>query len=109
MARTRPRSWESIRAEKPLDEAQVARWRWLEEAQDRIASARRRSGATSAEVTAAHARAEAVDSAAGEDDVLSELTRFTEALGGCVEVSAVFGEERISLAPLTQTEGGGGH
>jgi hypothetical protein len=80
-----PRTWERVRAEKPLDGALVARWDWLDDALARVAQARLAQGASPEEIDTAYERAEVEAAGAADDDVLIELEGFVAALGGRVE------------------------
>jgi hypothetical protein len=69
------------------------------EAQHRVANARYRAGVTEAEVdTALEAcEPENPESLSDEELYLVSLARFVAALGGRLDVSAVFGDETIGL------------
>jgi hypothetical protein len=69
------------------------------EAQHRIANARYRAGVSHAEVDRALEACEPENPEALSDDelYLGTIARFVTALGGRLEQSAVFGDERIAL------------
>ena len=99
MAPRSTRSWQVIRQELPIDEARVAAYRRIIEAQERIVTARTRAGVTDAEIDAALESCEPPDpeSLTPEELYLGTIERFVVALGGRLDVSAVFGEERVDL------------
>lgn len=85
--------------EGPVNAMRVELYRRLMEAQERIAQALYRRSVSDEEVQAA---LDAVDERLSEDErredlYLSALTRYVEALGGQLEVRAVFGDETIVL------------
>ena len=91
------RSWKDVIAEKPVNEARARLYRLLMEAQDRIAQARYRQGVSNETVLAA---LDAADEQLSEDErredlYLSSLAHYVAALGGRLEVRAVFGETEI--------------
>lgn len=110
MASEFTRSWEAIRREKPLNEARVATYRRLMSAQERIAQARHRRGESWAKIEAALAAGELSDSEVDEvDDIyLCAMSRYVAALGGQLEVRAVFPDEAISLRYEPSDPGGSG-
>ncbi len=69
------------------------------EAQHRIANARTRAGVSDAEIDRALAACEpAAHESLSEDELyLGTIARFVEALGGQLDVAAVFGDERVDL------------
>jgi hypothetical protein len=69
------------------------------EAQHRIANARYRAGVSHAEVERAleACEAESPESLSDDELYLGTVARFVSALGGRLDVAAVFGEERIPL------------
>jgi hypothetical protein len=92
------KTWETVRRERPLNEQRVATYVRLMEAQERIAQARSRRGESRARIEDALAVSEAEIEKEGEDEedlYLSALARYVEALGGRLEVQAVFPEETI--------------
>ena len=80
--------------EEPVNEARVRLYAELMEAQERIAHAR---GVDDQTALAAMDEAEAAPSEADrrEDLLWSALAAYVEALGGRLELRAVFGEEAI--------------
>jgi len=100
MAPRPTQSWQVIRKELPIDEARVAAYRLIIEAQRRIANARARAGVPDAEIDAALEACEPSDpeSLSPRDLYLTTIERFVTALGGRVEVpAAVFGDQRVDL------------
>ena len=92
------KNWREIREQRPLSEQRVAMYRRLMDAEDRLEPVRRRRVVSE---TALGDALEAIESAADggpDDDVyLDALTRYVAALGGHVEVRAVFPDETITL------------
>lgn len=91
--------WEDIRRADPVNERRVAAYQRLLEAGERISQARNRRGVSWATIEEALAASELGDSEVSvEPDLyLTTLTRFVAALGGHVEVRAVFREETITV------------
>ena len=97
MANTK--NWRAVRAQRPLDEQRVAAYKRLMQAEIRLGELRNRRGLSQATI------AEALDVSQPnvsrieqEDDVyLSTLARYVTALGGHLEVQAVFPDETITL------------
>jgi transcriptional regulator with XRE-family HTH domain len=93
------RTWREIRGERALNEEHVEAYRRLLDAEVRLNDLRRRRGLSQAEV--AHALEVSqpnISRIEQEDDVyLSTLARYVAALGGRLEVNAVFPEETIAL------------
>ncbi|MBV9685108.1 MAG: XRE family transcriptional regulator [Solirubrobacterales bacterium] len=93
------RNWRTVRGQRPLNERRVAAYRRLMDAELRLAEARRRRGVSQATI------AEALDVSQPnvsrieqEQDVyLSTLARYVAALGGHLEVLAVFDDETVTL------------
>lgn len=77
----------------------MATYERLMEAQHLIANARTRAGVTDAEIDAALEACEPADpESLSEDELyLGTIARFVTALGGHLDVAAVFGDERIDL------------
>jgi hypothetical protein len=69
------------------------------EAQHRIAHARTRVGVTDAQIDAALEACEPAnpESLSDQELYLGTITRFVTALGGRLDVAAVFGDQRIDL------------
>ena len=85
--------------QEPVNAMRAELYRRLMEAQERIAHALYRRGTSDQEVLAA---LDAVDEQISEDErredlYLSALEHYVAALGGRIEVRAVFGEEQIIL------------
>ena len=100
MAPRSAKSWKVVRQELPIDEARVAAYARIIEAQNRIAASRTRAGVTDAEIDAALDACEPPDpqSLSPRDLYLTAIELFVGALGGRLDdMSAVFGEERVEL------------
>jgi DNA-binding XRE family transcriptional regulator len=93
------KSWRTVRGQRPLNERRVAVYKRLMEAEVRLAEVRRRRGVSQATIAAALDVSQPnVSRIEQEDDVyLSTLTRYVSALGGYLEVSAVFSDETVTL------------
>ena len=93
------KSWRTIRGQRPLNETQVAAYRRLMEVELQLAEARRRRGVSQAAIARALEVSQPnVSRIEQQDDVyLSTLARYIAALGGHLEVLAVFPEETITL------------
>jgi hypothetical protein len=91
------RRWKDVRSAQPVNEMRASIYRRLLEAEERIAQARYRAGVDHKLVD------EALDSIdermseaeRREDLYLSALQYYVEALGGRLEVRAVFGDESV--------------
>jgi hypothetical protein len=93
------RRWKDVIADQPVNEMRVAIYERLMEAEERIAHARYRRGVAHEVVDAA---LDAVDERMSdeerrEDLYLSALRYYVEALGGQLEVHAVFDDEAIVI------------
>jgi hypothetical protein len=100
MAPRSAKSWKVVRQELPIDEARVAAYARIIEAQNRIAASRTRAGVTDAEIDAALDACEPPDpqSLSPRDLYLTAIDLFVSALGGRLDgVSAVFGEDTVDL------------
>jgi hypothetical protein len=100
MAPRAAKPWKVVRQELPIDEARVAAYARIIEAQNRIAASRIRAGVTDAEIDAALDACEPPDpeSLSPGDLYLAAIEPFVAALGGRLDgISAVFGEARIDL------------
>ena len=89
--------WKDFGSEGPVNEMRAQIYERLMEAQERIAHARYRRGVGDDAVLAA---LDSVDEKLTEDQrredlYLSALARYVEALGGRLDVRAVFGDEEI--------------
>jgi hypothetical protein len=82
-----------------VNEARVKLYEQLMAAQEQIAQARYERGVTPESVVAAMDAAEAhvAEDAAREDLYLTSLSAFVEALGGRLEIRAVFPDDTIAL------------
>jgi hypothetical protein len=97
MADRPTRTWNEIRRQRPLNESRVATYKRLMDAEVRLEGVRRRRGIHQATIAEALETSES-DASKPEDDVyVSTLARYVAALGGYLEVRAVFGDETITL------------
>jgi hypothetical protein len=90
------KTWREIRGQRPLNEPRVATYKRLMDAEARLDEVRRRRGISEEAI----ADALALDQAGtqSEDELyLSALSRYVVALGGCLELRAVFPEETVTL------------
>ncbi len=100
MAPRAAKSWKVVRQELPIDEARVAAYARIIEAQNLIANALTGAGVTDAEIDAALDACEPPDpeSLSPRDLYLAAIEPFVAALGGRLDGrAAVFGEQRIEL------------
>jgi hypothetical protein len=100
MAPRSAKPWKVVRAELPIDEARVAAYARILEAQNRLAASRNRAGVTDAEIDAALDACEPPEPEAlsPRDLYLTAIESFVAALGGRLDgLSAVFGDERVDL------------
>ena len=93
----RPHSGEEVDQEEPVNAARAEIYRRLMDAQDRIAHVLYRRGVGHDDVLAALDAADErmSDDQRREDLYLSGLEHYVAALGGRIEVRAVFGEDAI--------------
>jgi hypothetical protein len=91
--------WEEIRRANPVNERRVASYQRLLEAGEQISQARHRSGENWTTIKRALAAGELSDSelSVEPDLYLTSLARFVAALGGHVEIRAVFPGETITV------------
>ena len=91
--------WRTVRGQRPLNEERVATYKRLMEAEVRLADLRRRRGVSQATIARALDVSQPnVSRVEQEDDVyLSTLARYIAALGGHLEVHAVFPDETITV------------
>ena len=84
-----------------LDEARIAVYTRLLDAEDKIAQARYRRGVSDETVQAALDASDEGPSPAErrEDLYLAALTHYVAALGGRLEIHAVFGDETVVITP----------
>jgi DNA-binding XRE family transcriptional regulator len=99
MANTKTKSWRKVRAQRPLNERKVAAYKRLMEAEIRLSELRQRRGISQAKIAAALEVSQPnVSRIEQEEDVyLSTLARYVAALGGHLEILAVFPEETITV------------
>lgn len=97
MARTK--SWRTVRGQRPLNEQRVDAYKRLMDAETRLAELRARRGLSQAAIAdALDVSQPNVSRIEQEDDLyLSTLARYVAALGGYLEVRAVFPEETVTL------------
>jgi DNA-binding XRE family transcriptional regulator len=93
------RDWRTVRGQRPLNEQRVATYKRLMDAELRLADLRRRRGVSQATIAKALEVSQPnVSRIENEDDVyLSTLARYVAALGGHLEVQAVFPDETITV------------
>jgi hypothetical protein len=91
------RSWKDVLTDEPVNEMRAELYERLMEAQERIAHAQYRRGIAHEIVRAAldTADEQLTDSQRRDDLYLSALAHYVEALGGRLEVRALFGDEAI--------------
>lgn len=91
------RNWKEVLADQPVNEARSEIYKRLMEAQERIARALYRQGVSSEAVQdALDSSDESLSDAERREDLfLSALAHYVGALGGRLEVRAIFGEEEI--------------
>jgi hypothetical protein len=91
------RNWKDVLAEEPVNETRARLYERVLEAEEMIAQARYESGISHQTVLAALDTADGSlsDDELREDRYLSTLEHFVEALGGRLEVRAIFGDEAI--------------
>ena len=95
------RSSQDLASEEQVNQMRVEIYERLMESQERIAQTLYKRGVSNEIVLAA---LDAVDERLSDDErredlYLSALERYVEALGGRLEVQAVFGEESILVRP----------
>jgi len=91
------RSWKDVLADEPVNETRAAIYEQLMDAQERIAHALYQRGVDHEAVRTALDTADErlSDAERREDLYLAGLAHYVEALGGRLEVRAVFGDEAI--------------
>jgi L-lactate utilization protein LutB len=91
--------WEQAWREKPVNEKRVMAYRRLMRAAERISEARAKGGESWPKIEEALTASELSKSEVHDepDLYLTSLTRLVAALGGHVEVHAVFPEETITV------------
>lgn len=90
-----PNSWRALRETLPLNEQRMAFYGRLMAAEERLEAERKRRGVSAA----AYDAAQVVDPRTGEEESeeLARLVRSVAALGGRLQVNAIFPEETIQL------------
>jgi hypothetical protein len=91
------RDWKDVLAKRPVNDARSRLYQRLMEAEERIAHALYQRGVSDQEVQSA---LDASDERLSDDDrredlYLAALGHYVEALGGRLEVRALFGDEAI--------------
>lgn len=102
------RSWQDVRARRPVDETVVAqhvdRMR-IEERAYRLREIREELGVTQKELAERMHLTQPTISALESGDLdrsgLATLMSYVEALGGTIEVTATFGNRKLALSPRT--------
>jgi hypothetical protein len=91
------RRWSEVSSEKLVNEMRVKLYERLMDAQEQIAQGRYARGVTDELVLGALDAAEAgiSDAERREDLYVSSLAAYVEALGGHVEISAIFEDDKI--------------
>jgi DNA-binding XRE family transcriptional regulator len=99
MPKTTTKTWKDVRAQRPLNEDKVAAYKRLMSAETQLAELRHRRGISQATIAAALEVSQPnVSRIEQEEDVyLSTLARYVAALGGHLEVLAVFPEETVTV------------
>lgn len=99
MASKFTKDWEIVRGQKLLNDKRVATYERLMDAEEQIAHARSRRGESQAKIDEALAVSELDGSEveSEEDLYLGTLARYVAALGGRLEVQAVFADETITI------------
>jgi hypothetical protein len=91
------KNWREIRKQRPLNEQRVAMYGRIMDAEERLEPARRRRGLSDAALGDAIEESESANGDRCDDVYLDALTRYVAALGGHLEVRAVFPDEAITL------------
>ncbi|MEO6858427.1 MAG: hypothetical protein ABI323_07555 [Solirubrobacteraceae bacterium] len=91
------RNWKDVLGKEPVNETRARLYERVLEAEELIAQARYESGISHETVLAALDTVDEKlsDDQRREDRYLSTLEHFVEALGGRLEVRAIFGDEAI--------------
>jgi len=99
MGQPRTKQWQAVRRQRPLDEEKIASYRRLLAADMRLAELRRKRGISQTQIAEALAVTQPnISRIEQEDDVyLSTLARYVAALGGHLEVLAVFPDETVTI------------
>lgn len=95
MARSKAKTWREVRSQRSLNQRRMDYYGRVMEAVDRLEELRVQRGISEAD----YEGAQLIDPATGEEDTedLARLARSVAALGGRLEVRAVFPEETVSL------------
>ncbi len=91
------KNWREIREQRSLNEARVAMYRRLMDVEACLDDVRRRRGLSDTALGDAIEASESAEGDGYEDVYLDVLTRYVAALGGNVEIRAIFPEETITL------------
>ena len=92
------KTWRAIRDQRPLNETRVAMYRRLMDSEARLDAVRRRRGVSETALADALEMSESSSTHGREEDVyLATIARYVAALGGHLEVQAVFPDETITL------------
>ena len=104
----RNKSWREVRSQRPLNESRVETYRRVMDAQEQIAELLFARGVEDEQIMvaleAAHPPVAEDDEA--EDVYLSSLTRFVAALGGHLELRAVFADASVTVLSTRSDEVG---
>ncbi len=92
------KTWRAIREQRPLNETRVAMYRRLMDSEARLDAVRRRRGVSETALADALELSESSSARGREEDVyLTTIARYVAALGGHLEVQAVFPDETITV------------
>ena len=94
------KSWREVREQLALNETRVATYKRLMDAQEEIAKLLSERGlVTDDQLDGALSASQADDPVTAEEDgvYLSALARYVSALGGRLEICAVFGDARVTV------------
>jgi hypothetical protein len=94
------KSWDEVRGQRALNEVRVETYGRLMDAQSDIAELLLRLGlATEAQLDQAVAASQADDSGSADEDgvYMSALRRYVSALGGHLEITAVFPDASVTV------------
>ncbi len=108
MADRRARRWEEVRRQRPLNEKRIATYERLMAAEDQIAEALYSHGVSDETIMAALAASEPDGSSFEHelDRYLITLARYVSALGGQLELRAVFPDQTVVLLNEPPPRGG---
>ncbi len=92
------KNWRAIREQRPLNKQRVAIYRRLMDAEARLDAVRRRRGVSETALGDALEASESGSAREQQEDVyLDTVARYVAALGGHLEVQAVFPDETITV------------